>query len=51
MAATTEGEISPLVLLLGLLVSSLGFSQQEAQGTSIAVMLPPIGILASFKCK
>lgn len=33
--------IIPLLLLLG-------FSQQEAQGTSIAVMLPPIGILAAI---
>ena len=32
--------IIPLLLILGL-------SQQEAQGTSLAVMLPPIGILAA----
>jgi|TARA_B110000263_G_scaffold146954_1_gene127474 uncharacterized membrane protein YfcA len=33
--------IIPLLLLLGL-------SQHEAQGTSLAVMLPPIGILAAI---
>ncbi len=33
--------IIPLLLILGL-------SQQEAQGTSLAVMLPPIGILAAI---
>ena len=26
----------------------MGFSQQMAQGTSLAVMLPPIGILAAY---
>ena len=30
------------------LVYFLGFSQQMAQGTSLAVMLPPIGILATY---
>jgi uncharacterized membrane protein YfcA len=26
----------------------MGFSQQMAQGTSLAVMLPPIGIIATY---
>jgi uncharacterized membrane protein YfcA len=30
------------------LVFLLGLSQQSAQGTSLAVMLPPIGILAAY---
>ena len=32
----------PLMILL------LGLSQHEAQGTSLAIMLPPIGILAAI---
>jgi uncharacterized membrane protein YfcA len=30
------------------LVFFLGLSQQTAQGTSLAVMLPPIGIIAAY---
>ena len=30
------------------LVFFMGFSQQTAQGTSLAVMLPPVGILAAY---
>jgi hypothetical protein len=30
------------------LVFFMGFSQQMAQGTSLAVMLPPIGIIAAY---
>ena len=30
------------------LVFILGISQQTAQGTSLAVMLPPIGIIAAY---
>jgi uncharacterized membrane protein YfcA len=30
------------------LVFLLGISQQTAQGTSLAVMLPPVGIIAAF---
>jgi uncharacterized membrane protein YfcA len=30
------------------LVFFMGFSQQMAQGTSLAVMLPPIGIFAAY---
>jgi hypothetical protein len=34
-----------MIPALGLL---LGLSQQTAQGTSLAVMLPPVGIIAAF---
>lgn len=36
------------VIMIPALVYILGFSQLEAQGTSLAVMLPPIGILAAM---
>jgi uncharacterized membrane protein YfcA len=32
------------VVMIGLLVSVVGLSQHEAQGTSLATMLPPIGL-------
>ncbi len=34
------------VVVIPALVYILGFSQKEAQGTSLAMLLPPIGILA-----
>ena len=34
------------LIIIPLLVMFLGISQHEAQGTSLAIMLPPIGILA-----
>ena len=34
------------LIIIPLLIILLGLSQHEAQGTSLAVMLPPIGILA-----
>ena len=34
------------LIMIPLLIILLGLSQHEAQGTSLAVMLPPIGILA-----
>lgn len=36
------------ILIVPALVFILGFSQHEAQGTSLAFMLPPIGILAAM---
>lgn len=36
------------VLLIPGLVLLFGFSQQEAQGTSLAVLIPPIGIFAAI---
>lgn len=36
------------IIIVPALVYFLGFSQQSAQGTSIALMLPPIGILAAM---
>ena len=37
-----------LVFLLSTFIFFLGISQHSAQGTSLAVMLPPIGILAAM---
>lgn len=36
------------VIMIPALVYILGMSQHAAQGTSLAVMLPPIGILAAY---
>ena len=36
------------LIMIPLLIMLLGLTQQEAQGTSLAVMLPPIGILAAI---
>ena len=36
------------VVLIPALVALLGFSQAKAQGTTIAMMVPPIGLLASL---
>jgi uncharacterized membrane protein YfcA len=36
------------VVIVPALVFLLGFSQQKAQGTTIALMIPPIGILAAL---
>jgi len=36
------------IVIIPILVFILGFSQHEAQGTSLAFMLPPIGILAAY---
>jgi uncharacterized membrane protein YfcA len=40
--------IGGAIIMIPALVLLLGFSQQTAQGTSLAVMLPPIGIIAAF---
>lgn len=36
------------IIMIPLLMLLLGFSQFEAQGTALAAMLPPIGILAAM---
>ncbi|MDD2540982.1 MAG: TSUP family transporter, partial [Desulfuromonadaceae bacterium] len=36
------------VIIVPILVFVFGFSQQMAQGTTIALMVPPIGILAAW---
>jgi uncharacterized protein len=36
------------IVIIPALVFFLGMGQQSAQGTSLAMMLPPIGILAAF---
>lgn len=36
------------IIVIPALVLFMGFSQQSAQGTSLAMMVPPIGILAAF---
>ncbi len=40
--------IGGAIIMIPSLVFLLGFSQQMAQGTSLAVMLPPIGIIAAY---
>ena len=40
--------IGGAIIMVPSLVFILGFSQQIAQGTSLAVMLPPIGALAAY---
>lgn len=34
------------VIMIPAMIYFLGFNQMEAQGTSLAVMLPPVGIMA-----
>lgn len=40
--------IGGAVIMIPALVYILGLTQQNAQGTSLAVMLPPIGIIAAY---
>jgi hypothetical protein len=40
--------IGGAIIMIPALVFFMGFSQQAAQGTSLAVMLPPIGIIAAY---
>jgi len=40
--------IGGAVIMIPALVFLMGLSQQAAQGTSLAVMLPPIGIIAAY---
>ena len=39
------------IIIIPLLMLFLGLDQQQAQGTSLAVMLPPIGILVAWNYK
>ena len=36
------------IIIIPALVLLLGFSQHEAQGTTLALMVPPVGILAAW---
>jgi uncharacterized membrane protein YfcA len=40
--------IGGAILLVPLLVMGFGFSQQQAQGTSLGALVPPIGIFAAI---
>ena len=40
--------IGGAIIMIPALLYFLGMNQYEAQGTSLAVMLPPIGILAAY---
>ena len=40
--------IGGAIIMIPARVVVIGFSQQTAQGTSLAVMLPPIGIIAAY---
>ncbi len=40
--------IGGAIIMVPALVYILGVTQQTAQGTSLAVMLPPIGIIAAY---
>jgi uncharacterized membrane protein YfcA len=40
--------IGGAIIMIPALVFFMGFTQQTAQGTSLAVMLPPIGIIAAY---
>lgn len=40
--------IGGAIIMIPALVYFLGISQHAAQGTSLAVMLPPIGIIAAY---
>jgi len=40
--------IGGAIIMIPALVFFLGLTQQTAQGTSLAVMLPPIGIIAAY---
>src|ERR1035437_2880460 len=44
--------IGGAIIMIPALVFLLGISQQTDQGTSLAVMLPPVGIIAAYNyCK
>lgn len=40
--------IGGAIIMIPALVFLLGLTQQTAQGTSLAVMLPPIGVIAAY---
>ena len=41
--------IGGAIILVPVLVLAFGLSQHQAQGTTLALMLPPIGLLAAVK--
>ncbi len=50
MAGTLSGlvGIGGGILIIPALVFFFGFSQQQAQGTTLALLVPPIGLLAAW---
>jgi hypothetical protein len=40
--------IGGAIIMIPALVYLIGISQQTAQGTSLAVMLPPVGVIAAY---
>src|SRR5674476_1052174 len=40
--------IGGAIIMIPALVFFMGITQQTAQGTSLAVMLPPVGIIAAY---
>lgn len=40
--------IGGAIIMIPALVFLIGISQQTAQGTSLAVMLPPVGVIAAY---
>jgi uncharacterized membrane protein YfcA len=36
------------IIMVPLLISAFGFDQKLAQGTSLAAMIPPVGLLAAY---
>jgi uncharacterized membrane protein YfcA len=40
--------IGGAIIMIPAMIFLLGLSQQTAQGTSMAVMLPPIGVIAAY---
>lgn len=40
--------IGGAIIMIPAMIFLLGLSQQTAQGTSLAVMLPPIGVIAAY---
>jgi len=55
LLGTVAGIVSGLfgiggaVIVIPALVYGFGFNQQTAQGTSLAMLLPPIGLLAAWR--
>jgi len=41
--------IGGAILLIPVLIYGFHYSQHDAQGTSLAILLPPIGILAAYR--
>lgn len=37
------------IIIIPMLIYFLGFTQHQAQGTSLAIMLPPIGLMAVYQ--